>query len=248
MTNLVVDVGNTHTKLAVFTQNDLVHTERFESLSMQQLNEWISRYEVQRILLSSVKTNAEGWQQQLAQQIPVKVFDRSMTGGIYNHYRTPSTLGLDRLAAVIGASKLYTGQNCLIIDGGTCITYDWIDAGRNYYGGSISPGLNMRYKALQHYTAALPLIEADLNENADFGTDTISAMRTGVQNGIKYELEGFMQAFDKNKPSGLTIILTGGDGVFFDTLLKNSIFAPSIVHEPYLVLKGLNAAIQEHND
>lgn len=248
MTNLVVDVGNTHTKLAAFRQNDLLHTARFESLTTAEINHWINRYGAGRVIVSSVKTNIDNWQQDLQPQIPVVVFNRQMQAGIHNHYGTPETLGLDRLAAVIGVSKLYPGQNALVIDGGTCITYDWVDAEANYYGGSISPGLNMRYKALQHYTAALPLLTADGNEATEFGTDTISAIRTGVQNGIKYELEGFIRTFSEKKPGGLTVILSGGDSLFFDTLLKNSIFAPSIVHDPYLVLKGLNAAIQEHND
>lgn len=248
MTNLVVDVGNTHTKLAAFRQDELLHTARFESLTTAELNRWIGEYEAKCLIVSSVKTNVEDWQQTLQPQIQVTIFNRKMQAGIRNHYGTPETLGLDRLAAVIGASKLYPGKNALVIDGGTCITYDWVDAEANYYGGSISPGLEMRYKALQHYTAALPLITADSNEVADFGNDTTSAMRTGVQNGIKYELEGFIRAFSEKKPGGLTVILSGGDSVFFDTLLKNSIFAPSIVHDPYLILKGLNAAIQEHND
>jgi type III pantothenate kinase len=248
MINLVVDVGNTYTKLAVFRQDELLHTGRFESLTTTELNNWIAEYGVQRLIISSVKTNVDDWQQTLQPQVPVTVFNRKMQAGIHNHYGTPETLGLDRLAAIIGAARLYPGQSALVIDGGTCITYDWIDARANYYGGSISPGLNMRYKALQHYTAALPLITADSSEAAGFGTDTASAMRTGVQNGIKYELEGFIRSFSEKEPGNLTVILSGGDSLFFDTLLKNSIFAPSIVHEPYLVLKGLNAAIQEHND
>jgi type III pantothenate kinase len=135
----------------------------------------------------------------------------------------------------------------LVIDAGTAITYDWIDAGGNYFGGSISPGLNMRYKALNYYTGKLPLIGADGQFNSNYGSDTTLAIRSGVQNGIKYELTGFIESYQKNEPE-LNIILTGGDSIFFDTLLKNSIFAPYIKNEPYLVLKGLNAAIQHNND
>jgi type III pantothenate kinase len=100
---------------------------------------------------------------------------------------------------------------------------------------------------MHNYTSALPLVNADENFSREFGDDTESAMQSGVQNGIKYELTGFINSYKSNRPA-MNMILTGGDGIFFDTLLKNSIFAPYIKNEPYLVLKGLNAAIQQHND
>jgi type III pantothenate kinase len=105
----------------------------------------------------------------------------------------------------------------------------------------------MRYAALHHYTSALPLINADTDFKSAFGADTQTAILSGVQNGIKYELTGFINSYRADRPN-LNIVLTGGDGIFFDTLLKNSIFAPYIKNEPYLVLKGLNAALQQHND
>jgi type III pantothenate kinase len=105
----------------------------------------------------------------------------------------------------------------------------------------------MRYKSLNNYTAALPLIEPDSTFVDKQGTDTQSSMLSGVQNGIKYELTGFINSYKKDGLD-MNIILTGGDSIFFDTLLKNSIFAPYIENDPYLVLKGLNAAIQNNND
>jgi len=147
----------------------------------------------------------------------------------------------------MGAANLYPGKGSLVIDAGTCITYDFVDAKANYFGGSISPGLNMRYKALNNYTAGLPLIEQDSAFDDAYGKDTSGAMRSGVQNGIKYELTGFIESYTKEEKD-INIVLTGGDSIFFDTLLKNSIFAPYIKNEPHLVLKGLNAAIQKHND
>jgi type III pantothenate kinase len=183
----------------------------------------------------------------LAQEVELFYFDATMAKGIVNHYLTPETLGLDRLAAVTGAHALYPGKDSLVIDGGTCVTYDWVDAEGNYYGGSISPGLNMRYKALNNYTAGLPLLNADESFADKYGKNTTSAIHSGVQNGIKYELMGFIEGYKKDK-TDLNIVLSGGDSIFFDTLLKNSIFAPCIKIEPYLVLKGLNAAIQNNND
>src|SRR5438309_4098631 len=118
-----------------------------------------------------------------------------MTASIRNQYKTPQTLGPDRLAAVIGANKLFPGKGSLVIDAGTAITYDWVDAEGNYFGGSISPGLNMRYKALNYYTRALPLVTADEKFSENYGDDTTTAILSGVQNGIKYELTGFIQSY-----------------------------------------------------
>lgn len=246
MPNLVIDIGNTQTKLAVFNDQELVWFDHQEVTNADEINNIISRYQIEKVIASSVKKDQE-WQQQLSEQSKLYLFNYQMAKSVHNHYRTPQTLGLDRLAAVAGAADMYKGQASLVIDAGTCITYDYIDAGRNYAGGSISPGLNMRYKAMHNYTDGLPLVSKDETFNRNFGDDTTSAMVSGTQNGIKYEVEGFINSYQKQQPN-LNIILTGGDGVFLDTLLKNSIFAPYIKIEPYLVLRGLNAVIKEHND
>jgi type III pantothenate kinase len=246
MPNLVIDIGNTQTKLAVFNDQELVWFDHQEVTDAEEINNIISRYHIEKVIASSVKKNLD-WQQQVSKQSKLYLFNYQMAKSVHNHYRTPQTLGLDRLAAVAGATDLYPGQASLVIDAGTCITYDYIDAGKNYAGGSISPGINMRYKAMHNYTDGLPLVSKDETFNRNFGDDTTSAMVSGTQNGIKYEVEGFINSYQKQQPN-LNIILTGGDGVFLDTLLKNSIFAPYIKIEPYLVLRGLNAVIKEHND
>lgn len=247
MANLVIDIGNTFTKIAVFGRDELLHAGHYPVVEAGMLLTLIDQYQVNKAIISSVKKEIENWRSLLNAKVDLKYFNVEMTAGIRNQYKTPKTLGLDRLAAVIGANRLYPGKGSLVIDAGTAITYDWIDAEGNYFGGSISPGLNMRYKALNYYTGGLPLIGADVRFNDDYGNDTTSAIQSGVQNGIKYELTGFIESYQKNQPE-LNIILTGGDSIFFDTLLKNSIFAPYIKNEPYLVLKGLNAAIQHNND
>jgi len=248
MACLVIDIGNTFTKIAVFKQDELLHTEQYQTVDTATIDKFLNDYQVTKAIISSVKKkDNEEWQAVLAKKVELIYFNAGMTTGITNHYLTPATLGLDRLAAVIGAHYLYPAKDNLIIDGGTCITYDWVDAGGNYYGGSISPGLNMRYKALNHYTSGLPLISADEQFTAGYGNDTTAAIRSGVQNGIKHELTGFIKSY-KNNEKELNILLTGGDSIFFDTLLKNSIFAPCIKMEQYLVLKGLNAAIHNNND
>ena len=247
MTNLVIDIGNTYTKIAVFKLNELLAVMQFETVDPDTLDNFLNNYQIDRAIVSSVKKHVEPWQTGLEAKMPVTYFNALINSGIQNHYLTPETLGTDRLAAVIGASHTYPALNSLVITGGTAITYDYVDATGNYFGGSISPGLNMRYKALNYYTGGLPLIIADEQFNNDYGDDTTSAIRSGVQNGIKYELTGFIESYRQNEPE-LNIILTGGDSIFFDTLLKNSIFAPYIKNEPHLVLKGLNAAIQHNND
>ncbi|WP_214072061.1 type III pantothenate kinase [Mucilaginibacter sp. dw_454] len=244
---LVVDIGNTFTKTAIFEQDELVYTDHFKTLDAALIYTFLTKYNVDKAIISSVKKESQEWEPQLKGKVPVIEFNAEMITGINNHYRTPQTLGLDRLAAVVGAHHLYPGVNNLVIDGGTCITYDWVDADGNYFGGSISPGLNMRYNALNYYTSALPVVKQDDDFDSNTGNDTETAIRSGVQNGIKFELLGFINSYAGNQQQ-LNIILTGGDSIFFDTLLKNSIFAPYIKNEPYLVLKGLNAATQKHND
>ena len=120
---LVIDIGNTFTKLAVFKQNELQHITQYQALSTGIIKELLADYQVNKAIISSVKKNEQQkWEAFLAAEISLVYFNNSMTGKVLNHYLTPNTLGLDRLAAVIGAAYLYPGQNSLVIDGGTCIT------------------------------------------------------------------------------------------------------------------------------
>jgi type III pantothenate kinase len=247
MANLVIDIGNTLIKVAVFRHDELLQFEQYQTADADTLLGLIGKYEVQKAIISSVRKETEAWREAIKKKIDVQDFTVDMAKMITNRYKTPGTLGPDRIAAVAGAHQLYPDKNNLVIGAGTAITYDFVDVAGNYFGGSISPGLNMRYKALNYYTGALPLINADDKFNESYGSDTGSAIRSGVQNGIKYELTGFIESYSRDTQD-LNIILTGGDSIFFDTLLKNSIFATCIKNEPYLVLKGLNAVIQYTND
>jgi type III pantothenate kinase len=247
MTNLVADIGNSFTKLAVFNGDSLVWMEGYATISTEILNNVLNTYKPQKAIVSSVKKQTESWERYLGSQVNLIKFSTSMATSVKNHYQTPQTLGADRVAAVTGAHAKYPHTANLVIDAGTCITYDMIDKEGNYFGGSISPGLNMRYKALNYYTAALPVLTPDDSFVDAFGYDTDSSIRSGVQNGIRFEVLGFIESYFKALPS-MNIILTGGDSIFFDTVLKNSIFAPHIKIEPHLVLIGLNAVIQQHND
>ena len=247
MANLVIDIGNSFTKLAVFNGNDLVWLESYNHIDTNILTNVLNTYKPQKAIVSSVKKQAESWEQYLGSQVKLIKFSNNMAKSVKNHYQTPHTLGADRIAAVAGARALYPDKANLVIDAGTCITYDMIDKEGNYFGGSISPGLNMRYKAVNYYTSALPLLAPDDSFTGSFGYNTDTAIRSGVQNGIRFEVLGFIESYFKTQPS-MNVILTGGDSIFFDTVLKNSIFAPHIKIEPHLVLIGLNAVIQHHND
>jgi type III pantothenate kinase len=247
MANLVVDIGNTFTKIGVFEHDELLETSQYQLVDTAVIAGFLNKHTISRAIISTVKAGGAQWEPALSKKTEVIWFSAGMTGAVNNRYQTPATLGPDRLAGVIAANHLYPGVNSLVIDAGTCITYDWVDAKGNYFGGSISPGLKMRFKAVNYYTASLPLINADETFTEIYGNDTASSIRSGIQNGIKYELTGFIESY-KSNIKDLNIILTGGDSIFFDTLLKNSIFAPCIKIDPHLVLKGLNAAIPHNND
>ncbi|TWR30414.1 type III pantothenate kinase [Mucilaginibacter pallidiroseus] len=247
MANLVIDIGNTFTKVAIFDGGHMLRVEQYDDAEQADVNSFLTNYNIEKVVIATVKTERQSWLHILEARFNVLYFNSLVPAGVNNHYKTPQTLGADRFAAVVGAHHLYPGNNNMVIGGGTCITYDYVDADANYFGGSISPGLKMRYKAVNYYTAALPLLSADEGFNEAYGHDTRTAITSGVQNGIKYELKGFIENYIKTAKE-YNIILHGGDSIFFDTLLKNSIFAPYIKIEPYLVLKGLNAAIQKHND
>ena len=160
---------------------------------------------------------------------------------VENLYETPRTLGYDRMAAVVGAAERFPGRDILVIDAGTCITYEFVDAAGRYHGGNISPGLQMRFRALNHYTGRLPLVEAE-GRLLPMGKDTETAIRAGVLKGIEYEMAGYIRAM-KDKYPELLVFLTGGDEFSFDTNLKSIIFA-----DRFLVLKGLNRILIYNND
>jgi len=158
---------------------------------------------------------------------------------VENLYESPETLGKDRLAAAIGANELFPDQNLLVIDAGTAITYDLVTEKNQFFGGNISPGLEMRFKALNHFTGKLPLVSYS-SEYKSVGQNTIEAIRAGVQNGIIFEMAQTIDLFNRNYLN-LQIIMTGGDSNLFDKKLNYSIF----VHFN-LTLIGLNR-ILEHN-
>jgi type III pantothenate kinase len=155
---------------------------------------------------------------------------------ISNLYATPQTLGGDRLASVCGAHQKFPGSHCLVIDAGTCIKYDFLDKDGQYHGGAISPGLKMRFQAMHQFTAKLPLVEI-VEDPKLIGNTTETSLQSGALNGAVAEMNGIILQYEQ-KFEGLQVILSGGDGPFFENKLKRPIFAL-----PELVLSGLNSIL-----
>ncbi|MBB5622381.1 type III pantothenate kinase [Pedobacter cryoconitis] len=243
MHNLVIDIGNTNSKIAVFNDKVLVFFQILEHFDQQVLTTLIAEYKVANSTVSSVKKADAELLTLLQAKTNYMPFSTNLNTGINNYYKTISTLGQDRWAKIIAVHHAYPQQDCLVIDAGTCITYDFLNKEGAYYGGSISLGLNMRFSALNHYTGKLPLVKWDRElQIIPQGTDTETAIINGVLQGVINEVEGFIALNNKNNKE-LKVVITGGDATFLLEQLKNSIFAPQIIHDPYLVLKGLNEVI-----
>ena len=246
MAQLVIDIGNSRTKVAIFIDHRLIKTEIFKHFDTDQLKKYLRASDITHSIISSVNEEITGLEVLLKEKTSYIRFSAQLKTGIDNRYKTPATLGLDRFAGVVAARAIFPGTNCLVIDAGTCITYDAIDKNGVYEGGSISPGLQMRLKAMHTFTGRLPLIDfADFNNWQ--GYDTISAMLSGVVNGSVAEINGFIEMYNSKYPD-LQVILCGGDANFFDTRMKSSIFAHTLKTEPDLVLIGLNEVIYQRND
>jgi len=237
MINLVVDSGNTATKVAIFNQHELLEKRSF--MEEASLKEFLAAAEVDNCIISSVNIPANILQQWAIHPKQKFVLTSSLPLPITVQYATPQTLGVDRIAGVCGAWHLFPGSNNLVIDAGTCVTYDFIDEKGNYWGGGISPGMNMRFEALHTFTARLPLVKP-ANNPMLIGNSTETSIQSGIIYGLATEIDGIIGQYTEKYPQ-LKVILCGGDASFFENRLKASIFA-----SPELVLIGLNS-ILNHN-
>lgn len=244
MHRLSIDIGNSSAKIAIFKDRQIMHHQRLSKLGILDLAQLVEKYSPKKAVISSVNQEIAALEEYLSKHTVYTRFSTLLTNGVNNKYTTPTTLGLDRWAAVLGANGLYPTMASLIIDAGTCITYDLLNSNKEYFGGSISPGISMRFKAVHEFTGRLPLVTWSENDKIVEGTDTTLAIKNGVLQGVINEIEGFI-ALNNKKESALKVILTGGDANFLYKQLQNSIFAPQIVKDPYLVLKGLNEAIAD---
>jgi len=235
---LIIDFGNTFQKVAVFNERDIIILERFENINLGQIKKFVSNYpEIKSCILSSVINTPKD----IINWLKAEYFFIELTHNsaipITNNYSSPETLGKDRLAAAIGAFSLAPNQNVLSIDAGTAIKFDFVTKNGEYLGGSISPGLYLRFKALHTFTAKLPLVDYN-NVHELIGDDTQTSILSGVMNGAIAEINTFIDDY-KSRYSNLKIFITGGESIYFERYIKNHIFADS-----NLVLIGLNEILK----
>jgi type III pantothenate kinase len=232
--NLVLDYGNSRAKVGVFRHYELIEHNSFADPA--DLKNFIQNFSGRNFILSSVTHDhipVMDW----ARHIPTKyILTSTLPVPINNLYATPHTLGVDRIAGVCGARQHFPSSHCLVIDAGTCVKYDFLDNIGNYQGGAISPGLRMRLQAMHAFTAKLPLV--DVVDNPPLiGNTTEASLQSGAINGMVEEMQGIIARY-QHQFAGLHVILSGGDGRFFENKLKGPIFAL-----PELVLSGLNSIL-----
>lgn len=236
MKNLVIDIGNTRIKSALFEENELIGDHSFDEFDAA-LTFW-EAMEFEACLISSVRFSKEDLSKKIP--FPFQFLDHSTNLPILNGYLTPKTLGLDRIAAAIGAWQLAGRNPVLAIDLGSCITFEFVDDLAIYRGGAISPGLQMRARAMNSFTARLPLVDLDQKPENLTGNSTVSCMQAGVWYGVEFELRGQIEAYRLKIPE-IKVYICGGDSLSFESLAKDHIFVV-----PNLVLHGLNC-ILNHN-
>lgn len=236
---LAIDVGNTRIKAAVFEGDMLVENFVFVKNELQKkIENILKKYKKTAHLVVSSVGNVEK-QSFLEFENDLKVHFTSHEDPFpfINCYSTPKTLGIDRMVLAAGATLQFPNQNRLVIDAGTCVTFDFIDQNNNYLGGAITPGLRLRYESLHNYTAKLPLLTLE-NPKDLIGDSTPDSIHSGVVNGLVYEIDGFIDEYSA-RYSNFIIILTGGDTEFLAKRLKNTIFANS-----NFLLESLNQTFQ----
>jgi len=240
MISLTIDRGNSAVKTGLFENNNLIATDTFGN-DYTKITDYIRNYQIERVIISSVVKDEEFNIKKLIEPFVkhIVVLDHQTPLPFVNRYQTPHTLGKDRLAAIAGAQFLFPGENVLVIDAGTAITYDILINGTDYLGGNIAPGLEMRLKALHHFTSRLPLVQK--SQEVTFpGRNTHEAISSGSFNGMIFEIEGYRN-FCSEKFRSVRTIITGGDSEFLVKKLKKPIFA-----DLNLVLKGLNRILENN--
>ena len=237
--NLIVDIGNTRTKFAVFKDGELQELvyaqDRNEFVVLPQL---LEKYpELEKAILSATGEISEALYDRLNENLALIPLSHHLILPFKNEYKTPETLGLDRIALVAAAAKHYPETNVLVIDAGTCVTYDILEEDGTYKGGAISPGLRMRYEAMNEFTANLPKLEPEPADDYQGGS-TAEAMHAGAFRGLIGEINGAI-AESEERFANLTVILTGGDAQILRDHLKNGIFANS-----NFLLEGLDFLLE----
>ncbi len=237
--NLVIDIGNTFIKVFVFEKRKISFTQKISSTNILKIFDLINDFQKpENIIVSSVIKLPDDFYRKI-NNIAKKIFflDEKTNLPIVNKYKSKTSLGKDRIAAAVGANTIFPNTNVLVIDAGTAVTLDFVNENNEYHGGNISPGMQMRFKALNAFTNKLPL----LDKSEQFfltSNNTNDAIISGVQNGIIFEIDTYINEY-KKKYVDLKVILTGGDSFFFEHKLKNRIFA-----KPFLTAVGLNRILE----
>ncbi|MCD8236805.1 MAG: type III pantothenate kinase [Prevotellaceae bacterium] len=239
--NLAIDIGNSTVKVAVFDGQELVHYDKFEGHSLEGLEKVSRNYAIEKCIVSSTVNVTDDMKSDVQATGIEKIvyLDSTTRVPVKNLYRTPRTLGTDRLAAAVGAYSQSGGRDALVVDMGTAITYELVTAQGEYLGGNISPGVELRLKALHEFTAKLPKVDRE-GEKPFWGIDTETAIRCGVLDGVRHEIEGFVKELIVKYPY-LVVFLTGGNIFDFDSSIKKRIFV-----DRYIVLKGLNRILKDY--
>ncbi len=237
--DLCIDIGNTEVKSALFRGEDITGRSRWTVTEVEEINRIKSDWPgIQNVIMCSVRAGTGYMERQLRENFPfVLVMDDDTAVPVKNLYLSRKTLGKDRLAAIAGAHNKYPGRNVLVVDAGTAVTFDVLDENGRYLGGNISPGINMRFKALNELTDRLPLV-SPRHETGLIARNTEDAIAWGVMNGVLFEIESYIRIISEQFSDPI-IIFTGGDAGYFDKKVKSTIFV-----DPDLIFTGLNAILK----
>lgn len=236
--NLIVDIGNSVAKLTVMCSGEPIYSAAINADGWAAVKDIAQRFPIKAcaaVCVGSERTVAE--QALSTLPCPVLWVAGDTPSPLTISYETPHTLGADRLAAAVGAWTLFPGHELLVIDAGTCITYDRVNASGQYLGGNISPGRNMRLEALHTFTAALPRVASD-SEILEIGKDTPTAIMAGVEWGVRLEVEGYIKKCTARK-SGLQVVMTGGGAAALATYL-----GPNVKTDAHLIARGLDSILR----
>ncbi len=238
---LVIDVGNSRMKMGLFSQGRIAARGSAALGDIKGVEHFLAHRRPVRVALGTVAGPDDEFVNALESMAPLIVITGTSPSPVRSLYTTPQTLGVDRLANIAGAAALFPERAVLVIDLGTCITYDLVGELAVHHGGLIAPGLRMRAKAMHAYSARLP--EVDPPENTEvLGTDTVTSLAAGIHYGIVMELKGYIELF-RQQHRGLAVVITGGDAPRAVRALKNGIFA-----HPTLTLIGLHALLHHETD
>jgi len=239
--NLTIDIGNTKYKLCVFNKYNMIYNTYTEEISSEFIKDLTKKHTIKKVIFSDTRgVDKDKLIQKIPNNIKILELTHKTLLPIDIEYNTPKTLGKDRIAGAVAANGIFKNHPCLIIDIGTAITIDFITNKGVFKGGIISPGPEMRYKALNKYTGKLPLVNYTKNTST-LGNSTITSIQNGVQNGILYEINEYITRFNKQYQN-LKVIITGGFAFLFETKINYRIFA-----NPFIISDGLNR-ILIHNE